>query len=148
MLAATFEELVAINRWVQGESSAELRSLLDRWQGRLEVLIDLLLDLVRQARGTSGDVEAALGPSAVRPTRTAAILLRKGLHEESASKLRRAPELDREDACRLLLHLLRVADERRRALCCPESCDHWWHRDLGDPAVVAALRAAGADGSL
>jgi hypothetical protein len=147
-LCASIDELVAINRWVQLESNTELPALLARWSGRLEILIDLLLQLVKQAHGTSQDVESALGPSAVRPTRTAVVLLRKGLHEEVAAKLRRAPEHDREDACRLLLHLLRVADERRRARHRHGSCAHWWHRDLGDPAVVAALRAAAAKGSL
>lgn len=105
---------------MQGESNAGVPRLLGRWSGWLEVLIDLLLQLVERARGTSQDVESALGPSAVRPTRTAVVLL----------------------------YLLRVADARRRETHCRGACEHWWHRELRDPAVVSALRAAAARGEL
>jgi hypothetical protein len=48
------------------------------------------------------------------------------------------PEV-REMAFRWFVYLFGVAERRFRQTERPESCNHWWHRDLDDPRVVESI---------
>ncbi len=144
------EENILINQWVQKvkdsptllawyEVSADLK--------KIEIL-EWLVSLCKQARATNEEGQQAILASALNPRRSAGVLLAKGTNTEILNKLSTLRNADGVDAFILLLHLLRIADERRKAAETLTSCNHWWHRDLGDPIVLDEIRRAYRNGSL
>ena len=146
----TLEDDILVNQWVQEvhptpvllgwfESSSPTR--------QLEIL-RYLVSLCRQARATGEDGPQAVSASNLNPRRSAAVLLSKGACVDILNKLSGLKQADGSDAFVLLLHLLRIADERRKADENPENRTHWWHRDLSDSAVLDAIRREHANGKL
>jgi hypothetical protein len=86
--------------------------------------------------------------SGLNPRRSASVLLAKGANTEILNKLAGLKKADGLDAFVLLLHLLKIADDRRRAAEEAGSCNHWWHRDLGEPTVLENIRKAYLQGVL
>src|SRR5262249_28192461 len=104
-------------------------------------LWDELLFILSQVHPSAEDAAAAVRLSGLRPTYTPCVLLLKDHRNVQVRKIAALPEDEGPKALRLLLALFSVADERRRAASCHNTCSHWWHRDLSDPAVVEAIRA-------
>jgi hypothetical protein len=146
----TLEDDILINQWVQ---EIKATSVLVEWfesgtpDRRLELLRHLL-NLCNQARVREEDSQMALVASKLNPRRSAGVILSKGATKSVLHKLSTLRKMDGGDAFVLLLHLLKIADERRRAAEGPGPCHHWWHRDLGDDAVVEAIRREYAAGRL
>lgn len=91
---------------------------------------DVLRDLSGyciQARATSEDAAESIRRAGIRPTHTPAVLLTRGRLTEQLAKIINLPQDERTKAFRLLVALLAVADERRRARFCAEDCRHAWH---------------------
>ncbi|WP_370964828.1 DUF5958 family protein [Amycolatopsis sp. cg9] len=87
-----------------------------------------------QARAITADVPEAIRRSGLRPTYTPAVLAARGQLHVQLPKITALPSDERRKAFRLLIALLGVADERRRAVFCRQGCSHWWHR-LGGPRI-------------
>jgi hypothetical protein len=137
-----FEESLLVNRWVQGH---EADDTLRQWfaaQGpemQLRRLIQIG-ELCTQARFDGEDAFRAVADSGIKPTRNACSLLVRWPTQLGLRKLEKLRDRDAEDAWMLLLYTLRHADRRRRASEPEGPCQrHWWHRDLGDPSVIAEL---------
>jgi hypothetical protein len=56
------------------------------------------------------------------------------------SKIANLPENELLKAFRLLITLLGTSDGRRRHEKPLDTENHWWHRDLNDPTVVAKIK--------
>lgn len=146
----TLEDDLLLNQWVQ---KVQTTPVVLEWfesasaERRLEIL-RYVVSLCKQARATSDEAQQAITSSALNPRRSASVLLAKGVSPETFNKLSTLKNADGKDAFVLLLHLLRVSDDRRKASENPGSCTHWWHRDLGNPAVLEEIRAAYSRGSL
>ncbi|WP_089224598.1 DUF5958 family protein [Actinacidiphila glaucinigra] len=93
---------------------------------QFEVLRDLA-GYCLQARATREDGEESVDRAGIRPTHTPAVLLTRGRLPEQLTKIVNLPQDERVKAFRLLIALLAVADERRRARYCTEGCSHAWH---------------------
>ncbi|MFD1146458.1 DUF5958 family protein [Saccharothrix hoggarensis] len=80
-----------------------------------------------QARATVEDGAESVRRSGIRPTHTPAVLITRGRLTEQLAKIVNLPADERVKAFRLLVALLGVADERRRARYCADGCGHAWH---------------------
>ncbi|CAM4449236.1 DUF5958 domain-containing protein [Nocardia ninae] len=81
-----------------------------------------------QARATIDDGAESIRRSGIRPTHTPAVLIQRGHLNVQLTKIIGLPEGERVKAFRLLIALLGVADERRRARYCADGCSHAWHQ--------------------
>lgn len=75
----------------------------------------------------SEDGPESIRRSGIRPTHTPAVLVTRGRLSEQLTKIISLPQAERTKAFRLLVALLAVADERRRARFCAGGCSHVWH---------------------
>lgn len=81
-----------------------------------------------QAGAVSEDGPESIRRAGIRPTHTPAVLVTRGRLSEQLAKIINLPQDERIKAFRLLVALLAVADERRRARFCAGGCSHAWHR--------------------
>ncbi|MFE3880077.1 DUF5958 family protein [Kitasatospora sp. NPDC059146] len=102
--------------WFEGLADAE----------QCEVL-RMLAEFCLQARATGEDGPESIRRAGIRPTHTPAVLLVRGRIGEQLVKIADLPQDERAKAFRLLVALLGVADERRRAVFCAGGCGHAWH---------------------
>jgi hypothetical protein len=147
----SLDECILVNQWVQGivptfrlvewfETSSD--------DGKSEILRQMM-ELCRQAKAAGDDGSKAVAASGINPRRTTSVLLSLGTTVERLHQVvGLTKSYDRSDAFVLLLHLLKVADDRRRANEAPGLCTHWWHRDLGNPRIVEDIRKAYSTGRL
>ena len=146
----TLEDDILVNQWVQNFQST---AIVLEWfesgspERKLEIL-RYLVSLCKQARATNDEGQEAILVSSLNARRSACVLLAKGANTEILNKISTLRNADGVDAFILLLHLLRIADERRKAAETPANCNHWWHRDLGDPIVLDEIKRAYRNGSL
>jgi hypothetical protein len=116
--------------WFEGLSDAE----------QFEVLRDLAGFCI-QARATIEDGPVSIQRAGIRPTYTPAVLISRGQSlSERLTKIINLPQDERTKAFRLLIALLGVADERRRARFCTRGCSHAWHH-LGPSGGTEAVTA-------
>ncbi|WP_069161725.1 DUF5958 family protein [Nocardia altamirensis] len=87
-----------------------------------------LAEYCRQARATVDDGVESIRRSGIRPTHTPAVLITRGQLNVQLQKILELPHNERVKAFRLLVALLGVADERRRARYCVDGCSHIWHQ--------------------
>ncbi|MFD5426917.1 DUF5958 family protein [Streptomyces sp. NPDC127084] len=81
-----------------------------------------------QARAVTEDGPESVRRSGLRPTHTPAVLITRGQIKQQLQKIIDLTPVDeRRKAFRLLVAVLAVADERRRARFCSDGCGHWWH---------------------
>ncbi|MET8576515.1 DUF5958 family protein [Streptomyces sp. NPDC005012] len=82
----------------------------------------------RQAHATREEAAEAIRLSGLRPTCTPCVLLARGDVDRQVSTIGGLrPRHERLRAFRLLVHLLAVADARRRERHCADGCGHEWH---------------------
>ncbi|MFF7590496.1 DUF5958 family protein [Kitasatospora purpeofusca] len=112
-------------------------SLIDTEQ--FEVLRDLAGFCI-QARALIEDGPESIRRAGIRPTHTPAVLITRGHLAEQLTKIINLPQDERVKTFRLLVALLGVADERRRARFCAHGCSHVWHH-LGTGAGSEATTA-------
>lgn len=91
-----------------------------------------------QAGATSDDAEESIRRAGIRPTHTPAVLIRRGQLRGQLAKIVNLPEDERLKSFRLLVALLSIADERRRARYCAEGCNHDWHHLTRSPGPKIA----------
>ncbi len=103
---------------------------------QFEVLRDLAGFCI-QARATSEDGPESIRRAGIRPTHTPAVLATRGRLTEQLTKIINLPQDEQVKAFRLLVALLSVADERRRAQFCVDGCSHAWHH-LGATEIMQA----------
>ncbi|MEV5937048.1 DUF5958 family protein [Streptomyces sp. NPDC052079] len=93
---------------------------------QFEVLRDLAGFCI-QARALSEDGPESIRRARIRPTHTPAVLITRGHLTDQLTKIINLPHDERVKTFRLLVALLGVADERRRARFCTQGCSHAWH---------------------
>jgi hypothetical protein len=88
-----------------------------------------LWQFCHQAHPTPGEAREAVRLSGLRSTHTPAVLLllRDRVEPQLPVIAGLRPRHERIRAFRLLLHLLAVADARRRRRTCADGCSHYWH---------------------
>ena len=86
-----------------------------------------LAGFATQAGATDRDVEGAIKSSAVKPTATPAVLLRRPNLRSQLAKVANLPKPELLAAFPLFVALLNRADDRRRRTRCAGGCQHWWH---------------------
>ncbi len=96
--------------------------------------------MIAQASPRNEDVANAITKSGLKTTYTACVLLKTGEMRERLAKIANLPENELLKAFRLLIALLGVCDGRRRVEKPLDTVNHWWHRDLNDPKVIALIR--------
>ncbi|MGA4979851.1 DUF5958 family protein [Streptomyces cinereoruber] len=106
---------------------------------QFEVLRDLAGFCI-QARALIEDGAKSIRRAGIRPTHTPAVLITRGHLTEQLTKIINLPQDERVKTFRLLVALLGVADERRRARFCANGCGHFWHH-LGTGAGSEAATA-------
>lgn len=138
-----FETLIFLNQVSQ-------RVICDhdaqQWFDRLPVTdkrrtLMTLQEMLQHARVTEIDVSPAVEDCGIKASYTPVAMLRSK-KRAFIHQLRQIPHLPEEEliyAFKLFISLYRIADLRRRQ---NESlpCDHWWHRDLGDPRIIDFIR--------
>ncbi|MGW4805435.1 DUF5958 family protein [Kitasatospora sp. NPDC004272] len=120
-------DLLMINRLAQGartpEQGLEWFAGLDR--ERRQVVLYALWFCSDQARAEDADVPGAIRRAGIRPTRTPAVMLARGVR--NAGRIAFLPADEQITSFRLLSALFAIADERRRAGHCADGCSHHWH---------------------
>ena len=144
----SIEDLIRVNRWSQGASGDEDIAIFvdEKSQEDLHSLLVWSGELARQASAWDKDAEEAILQVPFKPTRSACVILSRGVSSETYRKLESLKASDGQDAALLLLYLFKIADGRR----CPagQKCIHWWHRDLSDSAVIQEVKNAYEAGTL
>ncbi|MGW4650112.1 DUF5958 family protein [Kitasatospora sp. NPDC004289] len=90
-------------------------------------VLRLLTEYCLQARAVTEDGPESIRRAGIKPTHTPAVLVVRGRLPEQLAKIVGLPQDERVKSFRLLVALLAVADERRRALYCVGGCSHDWH---------------------
>jgi hypothetical protein len=136
------ERAVVLNGLAQGIRPLEQGvNWFERLVGpeQFEVLRDLAGFCI-QARALIEDGPESIRRAGIRPSHTPAVLITRGHLTEQLTKIINLPQDERVKAFQLLVALLGVADERRRARFCANGCDHAWHH-LGTGAGTEAVTA-------
>nr|WTB12000.1 DUF5958 family protein [Streptomyces antimycoticus] len=129
------ERTVILNELAQGlrplpRGLEWFASLADEEQS---VALRELCQFCIQARATTSDALEGVRRSGLRPTHTPSVLVARGRVDEQLGKVAAlAPRHERIKAFRLLVHVLGLADARRRERSCADGCGHEWHRLAGD----------------
>lgn len=146
----SFEEQILVNQWVQEVCPTTV--LLDWYASKgadeQAQILSSLLELCQQARVNITDGANAVHVSGINIRRSACVLLLNGAQTNTLRKLSNLQFKDGQVAFVLFLHLLRLADSRRRSNEAPGSCKHWWHQDLGNAHVLDSIRKAYLAGQL
>ncbi len=96
--------------------------------------------MIANAGPRNEDVPDAIAKSGLKKTFTPCVLLKTGEIRIQLAKIANLPEDELLKAFRLLIALLSVCDGRRRREKPVDTENHWWHRDLTDPQVVARIK--------
>ncbi len=96
--------------------------------------------MILQAHPTPDDAISAIAASGLNDTLTPCVLLLKPGIKVQLAKLANLPEPELANVLKLLVGLLGVADKRRRETKPVDTVNHWWHRDLRNPQVIAEIR--------
>jgi hypothetical protein len=120
-------------KWFAGHTAEEKRRLL---RG--------INVLVLQASPNPEDASQAVSRSQLKATLTPCVVLLKPGLKTQLAKLAELPDAQLEQAFRLLIALLCIADSRRRKEKPLDLVNHWWHRNLADPKVLDDIRRAHA----
>jgi len=97
--------------------------------------------MILQAHPKPEDAISTIAASGLKETLTPCVLLSRPDIKAQLAKLANLPEPELINAFRLLVHLLGIADKRRRETTPLDVVNHWWHRDLRNPHVIAEIRA-------
>lgn len=118
-----------LNLTAQGRQSVE--ETLNWFQATESVQqIAILRDLamaVQQAHPTTDDISSAIALSGLKSTYTPCVILKKHPVPDALQRVMSLPEDERIKSFRLMLHVLSVADTRRRGTNCAGGCTHEWH---------------------
>jgi len=133
------DDQILLNQLAQGVVDAREG---ERWfnslgEGEKRRALQDLNFMILNAKLRSDDAPAAIAKSGLKPTYTPCVLLQKGAQ---LGKIANLPESELPKAFVLLVALLGVCDERRRREKPLDTGNHWWHRDLSDPTVIALIR--------
>jgi hypothetical protein len=96
--------------------------------------------MILQAHPTQENAASTIVASGLKDTLTPCVLLSKPDIKVQLAKLANLPESELTNVLKLLIRLLGIADKRRRETKPVDTVNHWWHRDLGNPQVVAEIR--------
>lgn len=145
-MKTTTELDILLNRAAQGiDPVPQLVSSFELWaESEQRVVLRRAALLALQAGASAEDAAAAIPASGVKARRTAAVLLARGRLDAQLDKIANLPLTELRDGLLLSMALLAIADGRRRATGCSGGCSHWWHGDLRDDAVLAAVKATDA----
>ncbi len=91
-------------------------------------ILQELAAILQQAHPREDEVTRAVLLSGLKRTATPVVLIEKGVLLEQLAKIVHLPPGEAERSFVLLIHLLGVADQRRREEECAGGCSHWWHR--------------------
>jgi hypothetical protein len=103
---------------------------------------------VRQAHPTPDDVRDAISSSKLKPTLTPCVLLAKPDAGAQLAKMASLPEYELQTVFTLVVGLLGAADARRRTTEPLDTANHWWQRDLSNPAIVNEIVRQRSQGKL
>lgn len=95
--------------------------------------------LALQAGARPTDAAVAAEKAGVVVGAPCCVLMAIGPPKSQLAKVLALPPAEHARSFLFLVALLSTADERRRSTRCRDRCDHWWHRDLSDEAVVAEI---------
>lgn len=104
--------------------------------------------MILQASPLPEDAALAISTSGLKATLTPCVLVAKPNIREQLAKIANLPDTEFSRVFKLLIAFLGVADKRRRDTKPMDSVSHWWHRDLGNPDVLADIRGRYSEGRL
>ena len=138
----TIDERILLNQLAQGLVDL---SEGDRWFAQLSdekkrAVLREINFMIANAGLRNDDVPNAISKSKLKPTFTPCVVLKSGNVSVQLAKITSLPEAELFKAFRLLVALFGICDSRRREERPLDTLNHWWHRDLNDPKVVAGIK--------
>ncbi len=91
--------------------------------------------MTHQSHPTKTELSSAIESAGLKPTHTPCKMLLTGNIENQITRLWQLPNDELDKCFKLLMHLFRNAD-RRRKNACGDGCGHWWHQDLSDDSIL------------
>jgi Family of unknown function (DUF5958) len=136
------DEQILLNQLAQGliDLSEGERWFRTLGEGEKRAVLQDLNFMIANSSPHAEDVAEAIRGSGLKPTYTPCVLLKTGDLRLQLAKLANLPENELAKAFRLLLTLFGVSDGRRRREKPIDTENHWWHRDLNDPMVIAKIK--------
>ncbi len=136
------DELILIHQLAQGliDTDAGERWFVSLGTAEKTAALRDVNFMIANASPRREDIPKAIEKSGLKTTSTPCVLLRSGEVRTQIAKIANLPENELLKAFRLLLALLGVCDLRRRTEKPLDIRNHWWHRDLKDPAVISEIR--------
>ena len=96
---------------------------------------------IPDAHPTYEEISLAVDKLGKKSSPSAVKLLNKSRpYNKYGYEISNLPEYELINAFDILLVVLSISDNRRRLEECSNGCNHWWHMDLSDKAVVQWLR--------
>lgn len=143
------DDEILINQMAQGivplhEGQEWFQAMSPEFKKRTLQRLNLM---ILNATPRSEDAVAAISLSGLKPTLTPCVLLAKPNLGVSLAKIANLAEEELVKGFILLIAMLGIVDRRRRMTKPLDVENHWWHRNLGDPAVVAEIRRLFGSGS-
>jgi hypothetical protein len=141
-------DTIRINQAAQGvRSLAETRLwFCEHSSHEQRALIQEVGYLALQAGAVPEDAALAASYAAQKRGSPACVLMSKGVPKVQLSKILELPDEENLRSFSFLVGLLSVADARRRQTSCATGCQHWWHRNLREKAVVDDILNSGEAG--
>ena len=139
----SIEEEIFINQFVQHLHSldAMVEWFNDRDYDDKKEVIHNLINMVIQSHPTYDEITKAAEELRLIKSPAAVKLLNPNKpYSKFGYELVGLPERELEKCFELLLVTLSIADNRRRDTACINGCNHWWHKDLSDEAVIEQIR--------
>lgn len=139
----TINEEIFINQFSQRIHTLKT---MEKWFDKYSVsdkrnIILNLLGMVIQAHPTYEEISLAVDKLGKKSSPSAVKLLNKSRpYNKYGYEISNLPEYELINAFDILLVVLSISDNRRRLEECSNGCNHWWHMDLSDKAVVQWLR--------
>lgn len=142
----TTDEEIFINQFSQNLHSLED---INNWFFSYDLenkrdIISNLLNIVIQSHPTYDDIEsAAISLNKSRSVSAVKLLNRKKPFDKFGYELCDLPEKELLTCFDILMLTLVRSDTRRKEQELPETCSHWWHKDLSDQDYLRQLRKNG-----
>jgi len=135
------EDAIFINKLAQGIidiAEGEKWFLNFPEEGKRTILYKIN-SMILQAHPIPSDVNSAIVATGLKQTLTPFVLISKPKLNHQLAKIANLPERELPVVFRLLIRLLGISDERRREAKPLDLKNHWWHRDLRNPEIVAEI---------
>ena len=134
------KDQILVNKFGQGLISKEV--ILNHFglfdSSEKHKFLDELSFLILQSKPINDDIDSSIAESGLKPTFTPCVILQKGVSYQNIKKIIELPEMEIDKSFILLIHLFKIAYQRRFFLE-KNHPNKWWCWDLSNEETVRTI---------